>query len=128
MAIIYGIMYLMFVTFPTLFSGTYGWGPGVDGLAYLGVGIGFLIGTGIGAKTVDKIYVTRREKRGGVGRPEDRIPTMFLGSILAPIGLLWYGWSADKGIHWIMPLIGSGIFGCSMMLCFLPIQVYLVDT
>lgn len=25
-------MYLMFVTFPTLFSGTYGWSAGVDGL------------------------------------------------------------------------------------------------
>lgn len=23
----------------------------------------------------------------------------------------WYGWSAEAKIHWIMPIIGSGIFG-----------------
>jgi hypothetical protein len=23
----------------------------------------------------------------------------------------WYGWSADAGIHWIMPIIGTAIFG-----------------
>ena len=29
---IYGFLYLLFTTFPTLFAETYGWGPGVSGL------------------------------------------------------------------------------------------------
>lgn len=76
--------------------------------AYLGVGIGFLIGTVIGARFVDRIYLQvryldkpmyikgflncvgeqRKAKNGGVARPEDRIPVMFVGSILVPVGLL----------------------------------------
>jgi len=127
MAIIYGIMYLMFVTFPTVYGETYGWSTGIAGLAYLGPGIGFITSTVICARSIDKIYRHLKEKNGGEGKPEYRIPMMFIGSAILPIGLFWYGWSADKGIHWIMPLIGSGIFGFAMMMCFLPIQVYLVD-
>ncbi|KAG8906072.1 hypothetical protein FRB99_007660 [Tulasnella sp. 403] len=127
-AVIYGIMYLMFVTFPQLYSEAYGWGAGVAGLAYLGPGVGFLIGTVIGARTIDRIYAYLKNKHGGEGKPEYRIPIMLVGSILLPIGLLWYGWSADRRIHWIMPIIGSGVFGMAMMLCFLPMQVYLVDS
>ncbi|KAF8583544.1 hypothetical protein K439DRAFT_1390461 [Ramaria rubella] len=52
---------------------------------------------------------------------------MFLGSALVPIGLLWYGWSAQARTHFIMPIIGSGIFSAGMMLVFIPLQLYLVD-
>lgn len=44
-----------------------------------------------------------------------RIPALFFGSFFVPIGLFWYGWSAQAKIHWIMPIIGSGIFGFGMM-------------
>lgn len=40
----------------------------------------------------------------------------------------WYGWSAQAKAHWILPIIGAGIFGFAMMGTFLPIQLYLVDS
>jgi len=55
---IYGFLYLIFTTFPTLFSDIYGWGPGVSGLAYLGPGIGFLVATALGTPLMNKIYLT----------------------------------------------------------------------
>jgi uncharacterized membrane protein YwaF len=58
---IYGYLYLMFTTFPTLFSVTYGWGPGISGLAFLGPGIGFMTATIIGARLLSKLYVTVRK-------------------------------------------------------------------
>lgn len=128
MAVIYGIMYLLFVTFPLLYAKVYGWKAGVAGLAYLGPGVGFLIGVMFAGRTMDNIYAKLKERNNGVGQPEFRIPVMFVGSLLVPIGLFWYGWTADKALHWILPVIGSGIFGAGMMMCFLPIQVYLVDT
>ncbi|KAG8955476.1 hypothetical protein FRC04_008827 [Tulasnella sp. 424] len=128
MAVIYGIMYLLFVTFPLLYGEVYGWKAGVAGLAYLGPGIGFLVGVMFAGRNVDSIYAKLKERNNGVGQPEFRIPVMFVGSFIVPIGLFWYGWTADKGLHWILPIIGSGIFGAGMMMCFLPIQVYLVDT
>ncbi|KAG8862990.1 hypothetical protein FRB96_000410 [Tulasnella sp. 330] len=128
MSIIYGILYLMFVTFPSIYEGVYGWSPGISGLAYLGPGIGFMIGLVLGGAMVDKIYLRLRDRNGGVGKPEFRIPIMFVGTVCLPIGLLWYGWTADKHLHWILPIIGSGIYGLGMMTCYLPIQVYLVDS
>lgn len=71
---------------------------------------------------------------------------MFIGSVFLPAGLLyvnmlnrqrcvhalttlssWYGWAAENHAHWILPIIGAGVYGTGMMLCFLPIQVYFVD-
>lgn len=127
MAFVSGIYYLMFATFGSLFSDYYGFGPGVGGLTYLGLGIGFILAGVLGAKLGDKIYQHLAEKNGGKGIPEHRIPLLILGSIFVPIGLFWYGWSAQAKIHWIMPIIGTGIFGFAFMMIFLPIQLYLAD-
>lgn len=45
---------------------------------------------------------------------------MFVGSVLVPIGLFWYGWSAEARLHWIMPIIGSAIFVCQLYLTYTP--------
>ncbi|TFK38130.1 multidrug resistance protein 4 [Crucibulum laeve] len=127
MAFMYGIFYLMFTTFAEFFATTYGFRPGVGGLTYLGLGIGFFAATIFGAKFADQVYHYLAAKNGGVGKPEMRIPALFFGSFFVPIGLFWYGWSAQAKTHWIMPVIGSGIFGFGMMTTFLPIQLYLVD-
>ncbi|TFY82605.1 hypothetical protein EWM64_g1411 [Hericium alpestre] len=127
MALMYGIYYLMFATFPTLFTEIYHFNTGTGGLAYLGLGIGFLLSTVFGAKYADQIYKMQVDKNGGVGKPEMRIPALIIGSFFVPTGLFWYGWSAQAQIHWIMPIIGSGIFGFGLMATFLPIQLYLVD-
>ncbi|KAF9447358.1 MFS general substrate transporter [Macrolepiota fuliginosa MF-IS2] len=121
------ITFMMFTTFGRLFSNTYGFEPGVAGLAYLGLGVGFIIATIIGAKFSNRIYAHLAAKNGGKGKPEMRMPALFFGSFFIPIGLLWYGWSAQAKLHWIMPIIGSGIFGFGAMTNFLPIQLYLVD-
>ncbi|KIM47070.1 hypothetical protein M413DRAFT_268955 [Hebeloma cylindrosporum] len=127
-AFMYGIFYLMFATFAAFFKTTYGFAPGVGGLAYLGLGVGFFLATIFGAKFADQLYKHLGQKNGGVSTPEMRIPALFFGSFFVPIGIFWYGWSAQAKLHWIMPIIGSGIFGFGMMTTFLPIQLYLVDT
>ncbi|GAB1524082.1 hypothetical protein RhiTH_007234 [Rhizoctonia solani] len=128
MAIIYGLLYLMFVTFPTLFASVYGWGPGIAGLAYLGLGIGFMFAAVIGSRLMNTLYLKLSERNGGQGKPEYRIPPMLFGTVLIVIGLFWYGWTAHVKAHYILPIIGSGIFGAGMMFCFMPIQLYLVDS
>jgi len=127
MALVYGFLYLLFTTFPELFATTYGWGPGVSGLAYLGPGIGFVTSTSLGAPLMTKIYTTLTERNGGVPKPEFRIPSMMIGSVIVPVGLLWYGWAAEQRLHWVMPIIGGGIFTFGLMLIYIPIQLYLVD-
>jgi hypothetical protein len=62
-----------------------------------------------------------------MGRPEYRLPLMFVGSILVPVGLLWYGWSAQAHTHWILPNIGILIYSCGGIFGFQCIQTYLID-
>ncbi|KAF5343463.1 hypothetical protein D9758_011862 [Tetrapyrgos nigripes] len=128
MAFLYGVYYLMFATFSELFSEVYGFSIGTGGLVYLGLGIGFVSATWVGAKWADQVYHYLAQRNGGVGKPEMRIPALFFGSFFVPVGLFWYGWSAQAKIHWIMPIIGTGIFGFGLMTAYLPISLYLVDT
>ncbi|KAL1725148.1 major facilitator superfamily domain-containing protein, partial [Schizophyllum commune] len=96
MAFVYGIFYLMFATFSAFFSKTYGFKAGVGGLVYIGIGIGSLVAVIIGAKVGDRIYWGLSAKyNNGVGKPEYRVPSLILGSMVIPIGLFWYGWSAE---------------------------------
>jgi len=128
MAVVYGIFLLMFVTFGEIFTGTYGFGPGISGLAFLGLGIGSTLASVFGAWFLNKIYAYYLAKNNGVGKPEMRIPALIIGSLFNPIGLLWYGWSAQAKTHWIMPIIGTGIFGFGTITCFLSVNLYLVDS
>ncbi|KAG2146715.1 major facilitator superfamily domain-containing protein [Suillus clintonianus] len=128
MALMYGIYYLMFATFPGLFSTVYHFSVGIGGLTYLGIGFGFLAATLFGARVSDKIYSHLAAKNGGKGKPEMRVPALIFGSFFVPVGLFWYGWSAQAATHFMMPIIGTAIFGFGLMTTFLPIQLYLVDT
>ncbi|KAL1742827.1 major facilitator superfamily domain-containing protein [Schizophyllum fasciatum] len=121
------IYFLMFATFPELFSTTYGFDAGTNGLVYIGLGVGFFLSTIVGAKLGNRLYNHVRPI-DGKGKPEYRIPSLIFGSLFVPVGLLWYGWSAQAKLHWIMPIVGSAIYGFGQMLTFFPIQLYLVDT
>ncbi|PIL37274.1 MFS general substrate transporter [Ganoderma sinense ZZ0214-1] len=127
MALMYGIYYLMFAVFPDVFTGIYGFSIGIGGLAYIGLGVGFVSATLASVYLSDGVY-NRLVKKHGKGKPEFRIPVLVFGSFFVPVGVFWYGWSVQARIHWIMPIIGTGIFGFGMMTTFLPIQLYLVDT
>ena len=52
---------------------------------------------------------------------------MIPASLLVPIGLFWFAWSAQAHVHWIMPNIGAVIFTTGGIIGFQGIQIYLVD-
>lgn len=35
-----------------------------------------------------------------------------------PIGLFWYGWTAENKMHWIAPIIGTGFMGAGIIVTF----------
>ncbi|CAG8288246.1 unnamed protein product [Penicillium salamii] len=122
----YGYLYLMFTTITSIFESKYGFSPGVAGLAYLGFGIGCMIGlvtTGIVANNIAKNHVKR-----GCFRPESRLLPMMVGCWFMPVGLFWYGWSAQAGVHWIVPILGTGVFAIGLMTVFMSASTYLVDS
>lgn len=129
MAFSYGILYLMLSTFPQLFLDKYHESLGISGLNYISLGLGFFFGAPLCGKTNDKIYrkLKARDPRGQ-GKPEFRMPLIVPFSLLVPMGLLIYGWSAQYTVQWIVPNIGAFFFGMGTIAAFQCVTTYIVDT
>ncbi|KAH8195933.1 hypothetical protein TruAng_009912 [Truncatella angustata] len=111
MAILYGYLYLLFTTFPTVFKGQYGFNTGTIGLTYIGLGLGSVLGLLASGAVSDKLVIVLKLRNGGESKPEYRLPPMAVGAFLVPIGLFWYGWTAEKELHWILPILGTSLLG-----------------
>ncbi|KAH7175600.1 major facilitator superfamily transporter [Dactylonectria macrodidyma] len=115
-AILLGILYLFFGAFPLVFRLVYGFNLWQIGLTFLGILIGMLL-----AACLDPVWhrirgrlVRELSAETGVedaSEPEFRLPPAILGSVLVPTGIFMFGWSAYPWVHWIVPIIGSAIFG-----------------
>ena len=127
MAVVYGYLYLLFTTITEVFETTYHFSSGSVGLTYLGIGIGCLVGVGAFGYLSDRILKYMTARNGGEAKPEFRLPPMIPGSFTIPIGLFLYGWTADKGVQWIVPIIGTSLVGFGLLATFMPIQTYMVD-
>ncbi|TGO30351.1 hypothetical protein BPAE_0006g00910 [Botrytis paeoniae] len=116
-----------FATLGTVFQDNYSFTPGQSGLAYLGLMFGFLFCQLTLARFSDR-YMLKMEAKNNDKRPEYRLPPMFIGAFLLPIGFSWYGWSLEYYTHWIVPVLGSSVIAIGILFSYLPVQMYLVDT
>ena len=124
-SIIYSYLYLLFTTFTPVFVEHYGFNPGEAGLAFLGLGLGFVIAQIMIGLLLDK-YVERKSAEGSM-KPEYRLPPLIIGAFIVPFGLVWYGWTTGYRIHRTVPMFGTVFIGAGTLLTFLPIQIYLID-
>ncbi|KAH8167420.1 hypothetical protein CIB48_g798 [Xylaria polymorpha] len=127
LAVIYGTLYLMFAAFPIIFDELRDWSQGVSGLAFLGIAVGTVFS--VTCFFFDQVrYRTICEANGGAPVPEARLPLALFGSVLLPIGLFVFAWTNGPEIHWIVPIIASGVFGAGLVAVFLSSQNYLIDS
>ncbi|KAI0020811.1 MFS multidrug transporter [Xylariomycetidae sp. FL0641] len=127
-AFLYGIMYLVLSTFGDVFDDRYHQNDGVASLHYLALCIGFLIGLQISHPLMDGLYAYfKRLHNVRDGVPEWRIPPMLLGGLLAPAGLVLYGWSAQYALPWVVPDLGVLLLGAGLIVAFQSAQAYVVD-
>lgn len=127
MAIIYGTLYMLFSAFPIVFQQGRGWSPGVGGLAFIGVAVGMIIAV-IYSIWDNKRYSVIDQKYKGNAPPEARLPPALIGSIGLPLGMFWFAWTNYPSIHWSVCIIGTAPFGFGMVLVFLSIMNYLIDS
>jgi MFS family permease len=127
MAIVYGYLYLLFTTITSVYEQEYHWSGGIAGLSFLGIGVGMFLGLFAFAATSDRMVARLMAKNKSERKPEYRLPVLMVGALFVPIGLFWYGWSAEKRLHYVMPIIGTGWVGAGLILSFMPISTYLVD-
>jgi hypothetical protein len=132
-AILLGIVYLFFGAFPLVFKHNHHFQLYQVGLSFLGLGTGVIIGVitdPFWHKNYLKLVRKQQEKAGDPNvkpEPEFRLfPAMF-GGVFVPIGLFWFGWTTYSSVHWIVPILGSVVFGFGLFLAFTGILTFLVD-
>jgi hypothetical protein len=52
---------------------------------------------------------------------------MCTGGIVLPAGLFLYGWSAQYGTHFIVPMLGTAVIGFGLIVTFMSANTYVVD-
>jgi hypothetical protein len=124
-AVVYGYLYLLFTTITLVFEEQYNFSQGSVGLTYLGIGIGNLIGLVI-LGTISDPILKRLTAKHGAAKPEFRLPPLIPGAMCIPIGLFWYGWTAQTNQHYILPIAGTMFVGVGMIASFvrLPLPAF----
>ncbi|KAH8843545.1 hypothetical protein MCOR27_006980 [Pyricularia oryzae] len=131
-AILLGILYLFFGAFPLVFGVNHGFNLWQIGPTFLGLLVGMCFGvatTPYWDRVRHRLIAKLEKETGidGISEPEFYLPQVIAGGIIIPIGLFWFAWTTYSSIHWIVPIIGSGVFAVGNMLVFKGIFTYLVD-
>lgn len=85
-------------------------------MSFLGIFVGMALGVltdPLWRKNYDRLNRKREEATGEIGgsEPEYRLPPTIAGAILVPVGMFMFAWTTYSSVHWIVPIIGSTIFG-----------------
>ena len=126
-SIAFGSLYLLNISLEATFSQPpYSFSTTIVGLTYIPNSIGYILASFFGGRWTDTI-MAREAKRAGrydekgklMYRPEDRMrENAWIAAFLYPAALIWYGWTAEKGVFWLVPLIANFFFGVGSMLIF----------
>lgn len=110
MALLYAILYLWFESFPIVFEQIHGFTLVEEGAAFLGIMVGSWVGF-----VFYLWYIYRRFTipmlKGEKIEPEVFMPPNLAASIALPVGLFIFAWTSTESIHWIVPIIGTFVFG-----------------
>lgn len=126
-SIAFGTLYILNIAIQKTFTEPpYNFKVIIVGLTYIPSSLGYIVASVIGGRWTDAIM--HREARAAgrydesgklILRPEDRMrENTLLAAAIFPAGLIWFGWAADKGVFWIVPLIANFFFGFGSMIIF----------
>ncbi|ORY74280.1 putative caffeine resistance protein [Leucosporidium creatinivorum] len=122
-ALVYAILYLWFEAFPLVFNDIYHFNLGVGGLPYLS----FMV-AGVFTFTAYVVYQKKhlqpRIENDPNFRHENRLEMGLVAGAFIPISLFLFGWSARPDVHWIVPMIGAGLYLPGVYGLFQCIMVY----
>lgn len=115
-SVTFGSLYVLNVSIQDTFAkAPYNFSTLILGLLYIPNSLGYVLASIFGGRWMDFIMKREAIKAARIGedgkliyRPEDRMrENAWLGAILYPAAMLWYGWTAEKGVYWIVPVSHS---------------------
>ncbi|KAI1335850.1 major facilitator superfamily domain-containing protein [Xylariaceae sp. FL0016] len=124
---IYGTVYLMYNSISPTFEEQYSFSTGITGVVFLSLGVGYMAGLASFSMLSDRTVVRLTKANGGVYEPEMRLNLIVYYACIVPTTFFWYGWSADKQVHWIVPILGLFPLSVGIIGVYMPTQAYIVD-
>ena len=128
MALIYGTLYMFFGAFPIVYQEERGWSEGLGGLAFIGVGLGMVLGV---IYAVPENFRYQRVLARAAGRPvppEERLRPAMVGTPWVPTALFWFAWTNYPNLPPYASIAAGVPFGFGMVIVYLSITNYLVDS
>ena len=125
---LYGLSFLFNGAFTLVF------GMEGHGFSIVGVGLSFLgimVGITFGPLTnlwQERYYQKQVTRMGGRNVPEARVQLSQLAAVTFPVSLFWFAWTTYKSVHWIVPIIASGLWGWSFYTLILMTYNYTEDS
>ncbi|KAI5299457.1 hypothetical protein KEM55_002133, partial [Ascosphaera atra] len=126
-SVAFGSLYIMNISIEYTFSrAPYNFSELIVGLLYIPSSLGYILACIVSGKWMD--YIMHREAVNAgrydeegrlVYQPEDRMrENAWLGTILIPAALIWYGWTAEKHVFWFAVVLSNFFFGVGSMILF----------
>lgn len=129
MAFNFAVFYSFFAAFPYIFGGHYHFTSGQQGLTFISIALGCVLGF------LAVVYIDRRtypalEAKYGVGMvpPEHRLYGAMAGCALNPASLFWFGWCADAGVFWASPVVAAVPFAVGNIMIYSSGALYIMNS
>jgi len=130
LALIYGLLYIWFESFPLIFQEGHGYNPGESGLAFLGIFVGAWLSCGCFCIYVHKCLGPIFDANNGtLPDPEIRLKPATIAAVCIPIALFGSGWAGqypDK-VNAFVVIMFTGFFGVGAFILFQCIFAYFGD-
>lgn len=129
-AFLYSVMQIQFSTFLKMWRTRYNQPLDIAVINFAALSVGYFFAAILAVATIDRLYNHLCRKRGFVecGRPELRLPALFVSVPLMTIGEFWYGWCAERSVFWLLPDIGAVIAAIGAGYSYVLISLYIVDS
>lgn len=123
----WAILYMQFASISIVFKDVYGFSNTQVGAVYVAVIGAAIIGTVLAylQQPVMRWLWPESDKNA---TPEGRLLSPGFQSILLPVGLFWFGWTARPGTPWISPALAVGSCTMGIFSIYLAVFNYLADT
>ncbi|KAH8433068.1 putative MFS transporter [Aspergillus melleus] len=94
----------------------------------LGAFIGILIVFPIAGPLTDHLSQWMRNRNNGIHKPEHRIPALIVPFIISPIGLIVFGYTISRHMHYAAPAVGQAMAAAGLTLVPSVMLSYVVDS
>ncbi|KAJ6028047.1 hypothetical protein N7540_003623 [Penicillium herquei] len=130
----FALLYTFIVASPWVFNTVYRFSLSGQSLSFLGM-VGGCIFAPFILVTLDYVFRTRKQNQISLLSstsqssflPENKLLAALYGSLVLPIALFWFGWSAKPSVYWICPILARAIAFIGSFLIYVPFSFYMVD-